>query len=197
MFLAFEGMNVFQFIVWFFIYSFLGWCMECVVIKVQLGYWENRGFAKLPFCIIYGFGILGALVVFQPFAKNIVLLYIAGCVGGTAFEYVVAMVMIKLFGELWWNYDHKRFNYKGILCLQSSLAWGAIAVLLHYVFNIRVKMLVMAINPTVCKVLGIVLLVSYSVDFTHQFFVSIQEKKNKNVSENALAKKEAVNEGSN
>jgi len=59
----FSDLNIYQFIVWFFIYSFLGWCMECVVIRVQLGYWENRGFAKLPFCVIYGFGCLGIYTV--------------------------------------------------------------------------------------------------------------------------------------
>ena len=40
----------------FFLYSFLGWCMECVVIRREKGEWENRGFVRSPFCIIYGFG---------------------------------------------------------------------------------------------------------------------------------------------
>ena len=92
----FSDLNIYQFIVWFFIYSFLGWCMECVVIRVQLGYWENRGFAKLPFCVIYGFGCLGAFTLFAPFAGNPPALFFAGCVGGTVFEYIVAMVMIKI-----------------------------------------------------------------------------------------------------
>lgn len=53
--ITFREMNVNQLAVWFFIYSFFGWAMECIVIRKQLGYWENRGFAKLPFCVIYGF----------------------------------------------------------------------------------------------------------------------------------------------
>ncbi len=40
--------------------------MECVVIRKQLGYWENRGFAKLPFCVIYGFGTFIAFNIFAP-----------------------------------------------------------------------------------------------------------------------------------
>lgn len=192
---SFSDMNIAQFIVWFFIYSFLGWCMECVVIKVQLGYWENRGFAKLPFCIIYGFGVVGALVVFQPFANNLFLLYLAGCIGGTAFEYVVALLMISLFGELWWNYDHKRFNYKGILCLQSSLAWGAICVLLHKVINVRIKHLVFMINPKVVYVLAFVLFTAYSIDFARQFYISRNTKKNKCVQDDSNCEKVQKNEG--
>lgn len=179
----FSDMNIYQFIVWFFTYSFLGWCMECVVIRVQLGYWENRGFAKLPFCVIYGFGCLGAFTLFAPFANNPLALFFAGCIGGTIFEYIVAMVMIKLFGELWWNYDHKRFNYKGILCLQSSLAWGVICVLLFMVINVRIKFMVHAINPMVVRPLAVLLFVSYTVDFVHQFYRSLRDKNEGNNTE--------------
>lgn len=179
----FSDLNIYQFIVWFFTYSFLGWCMECVVIRVQLGYWENRGFAKLPFCVIYGFGCLGAFTLFAPFANNPLALFLAGCIGGTIFEYIVAMVMIKLFGELWWNYDHKRFNYKGILCLQSSLAWGVICVLLFMVINVRIKFMVHVINPMVVRPLAVLLFVSYTVDFLHQFYRSLRDKNEGNNTE--------------
>ncbi len=173
----FNDMNVYQLIMWFFIYSFFGWCMECVVIRYQLGYWENRGFSKLPFCVIYGFGCLGAFTLFAPFSAHPVLLFFAGCIGGTAFEYAVAMVMIKLFGELWWNYDHKRFNYKGILCLESTIAWGVICVLLFKIVNVKIKHMVLAINPIVVRVVSLVLLTAYLVDFIHQFYRSIMDKK--------------------
>lgn len=74
--ITFRSMNISQLVIWFFIYSFLGWCMECVVIRKQLGYWENRGFAKLPFCVIYGFGTLIAFNIFKPIEHNYIALYI-------------------------------------------------------------------------------------------------------------------------
>lgn len=187
----FRDMNVYQCILWFFIYSFFGWCMECVVIRVQLGRWENRGFAKLPFCIIYGFGCLGAFILFAPFAHHPLVLFAAGCIGGTLFEYAVAMVMIKLFGELWWNYDHKRFNYKGILCLQSTLAWGVICVLLFMVVNVRIKHLVSAIDMRIVRPLSIILLMSYTVDFLCQFYHSRMNKKREDA-EDGIGRKEHV-----
>ena len=69
--ITFRSMNISQLVIWFFIYSFLGWCMECVVIRKQLGYWENRGFAKLPFCVIYGFGTLIAFNIFKAISSKI------------------------------------------------------------------------------------------------------------------------------
>ena len=100
-----------------------------------------------------------------------------------ALWYIVAMVMIRLFGELWWNYDHKRFNYKGILCLQSSIAWGVICVLLFTVINVRIKEVVHAINPMVVKPLAVLLFVSYSIDFARQFYHSIKDKNSEKNSE--------------
>ncbi len=165
----FKGMNINQFVVWFFIYSFLGWCMECVVIKHQLGYWENRGFAKLPFCVIYGFGVFFAFILFKPIEHNLIALYIAGAIGATAFEFLTAQVMLKLFGEVWWNYDHLRFNYKGIICLQSTIGWGFVAVLVFGIANDYIQKLVCMINPKVCVALSMVLVLSYVSDFVYHF----------------------------
>lgn len=166
---TFRGMSLGQLVVWFFIYSFCGWAMECVVIRKQLGYWENRGFAKLPFCVIYGFGTFIAYNIFAPIEHNYIALYIAGCICATAFEYLTAQVMLKLFGEVWWNYDHLKFNYKGILCLESTLAWGLLAVFIFGVFNRLVENLVFAIDTRVVSVIAIVLVVSYICDFGYHF----------------------------
>ena len=130
---TFHGMNMSQLALWFFIYSFCGWAMECVVIRIQLGRWENRGFAKLPFCVIYGFGVFIAYHLFQPIEHNYVALYIWGCIAATIFEYLTAQVMLRLFDEVWWDYTHKKINYKGILCLQSTLGWGFLAL---FIFGI-------------------------------------------------------------
>lgn len=171
--LSFHGMNIGQMVIWFFIYSFCGWAMECVVIRIQLKRWENRGFAKLPFCVIYGFGVLIAMVLFMPIKDNIIAVYIAGCIGATIFEYLTAMVMIRLFGEVWWNYDHLRFNYKGILCLQSTLGWGFLAVFVFFVLNNMIENFVKIIPPAIANVIGMVLVLSYILDFVYHFVKNI------------------------
>ena len=166
---TFHEMNPGQFAVWFFIYSFLGWCMECIVIRHQLGRWENRGFAKLPFCVIYGFGAFFALNLFEPIKNNYLLLYIASSIGATAFEFVVAKVMLKLFGEVWWNYEHLPFNYKGILCLQSTLGWGFVGVFIVGFLNKVLEAFVKSLDLRFVTILGAVLTVSYVIDFSFNF----------------------------
>lgn len=166
---TFHGMNLGQLALWFFIYSFFGWAMECVVIRIQLGRWENRGFAKLPFCVIYGFGTFIAFNIFAPIQNNFVALYFAGAVCATILEYLVAQVMLKLFGEVWWNYDHLPFNYKGILCLESTVGWGFLALFIFGFFNRLVEAFVFSINPAIAATIGAVLSVLYILDFTCNF----------------------------
>lgn len=170
---TFHGMNLGQLALWFFIYSFCGWVMECIVIRIQLGRWENRGFARLPFCVIYGFGVLIAYHIFAPIEHNYIAIYFAGCICATAFEYLTAKVMLKLFGSVWWNYDHKRFNYKGILCLESTLAWGLLAIFIFGFFNRLVEGAVFLMDSKAAAMAGTVLAVAYITDFTMNFMKNL------------------------
>lgn len=173
---TFHGMHLGQLALWFFIYSFCGWVMECIVIRIQLGRWENRGFARLPFCVIYGFGVWIAYHIFAPIEHNYIAIYLAGCVCATAFEFVTAKIMLKLFGSVWWNYDHKRFNYKGILCLESTLGWGVLAVFIFGFFNRLVEGFVLSMNPELASMAGAVLAVAYITDFTTNFVRNLSLK---------------------
>lgn len=81
-----------------------------------------------PFCIIYGFGAMLGYALLRPFAGNYVVLYVVGAVAATAFEYLTALLMLRLFGTFWWDYTNKPFNYRGIICLESTLGWGLVSV---------------------------------------------------------------------
>ena len=109
----------------FFLYSFLGWVMECIVIRREKGHWENRGFAHSPFCIIYGFGSMLGYAALNPLADNLVLLFFVGALTATAFEYLVGRAMQRLFGDFWWDYSEKKFNYKRIIepIFTSQMIW--------------------------------------------------------------------------
>lgn len=149
----------------FFIYSFMGWVMECIVIRSEKGFWENRGFARVPFCIIYGFGAMLGYLLLKPFSHNYLLLYLVGAISATAFEYLTARLMLRLFGTFWWDYTNKPFNYKGILCLESTLGWGVIAVFLFAFMHQFVVGLSLAMPRTVGLMMAVVLSVVYAVDF--------------------------------
>jgi len=172
----FLGMRFSSFMLWIFIYSFLGWCMECIVIRRQLGYWENRGFVKLPFCIIYGIGCAIAIPMFAPIRNNIILLYFFGAFAATMFEFLTAKVMQKLFGKIWWDYSHLRYNYKGILCLESTLGWGCLAVFIVGFFNDILVVDINKLNSTFVLYISSALVILYVIDFGFHFYKSITKK---------------------
>lgn len=149
----------------FFIYSFFGWAMECVVIRRETGRWENRGFVHLPLCIIYGFGAMLGYAALRPIAHNYLLLYFTGALLATVLEYLTGRLMLRLFGKLWWDYSEKRLNYRGILCLESTAAWGAIAVLMFALVHRMVFSLVNRVPEPAAPLLAGGLCAAYLADF--------------------------------
>ena len=108
----------------FLVYSILGWVVESIYMSICNRRLTNRGFVRGPFCPIYGVGALSVFFLLRPFCHNLLLLYVLGCVFPTLLEYLTARLMLSMFGEVWWDYSEKPFNYKGILCLESTIAWG-------------------------------------------------------------------------
>ena len=159
------AMHISPYINLFFTFSFLGWVMECIVIRREKGAWEKRGFVHAPFCIIYGFGAMLGYMLLQPIAHNYVLLYIVGAISATIFEYLTALLMLRIFGEFWWDYTNKPFNYKGIICLESTLAWGVVALLVLGFLHDFLLQRLLYIPAQFSNILAVVLVVGYSVDF--------------------------------
>ncbi len=124
------GYDLYHLIACFFLFSIIGWMVESVYMSFCNKKLTNRGFMTGPFCPIYGVGATLGYIILHPLAKNLIMLYIVGAALATVFEFLVARVMMKLFGEVWWDYNEKFCNYKGVVCLESTLAWGLYAVII-------------------------------------------------------------------
>lgn len=105
------GTDIYHIVQWFFIYSILGWVVESIYMSFCEKRWVNRGFIFGPICPIYGFGAVAAYFILEPLAGNYVVLFIAGSLLATGWEWFVAKVMLHIFGEVWWDYSNKPFNY--------------------------------------------------------------------------------------
>ena len=124
------GYDFYHLISCFFLFSILGWMVESIYMSLCNKKLTNRGFMTGPFCPIYGVGAVVGYIVLHPLADNVILLYIVGAVLATVFEFLVAKLMLRLFGEVWWDYNEKPYNYKGLVCLESTIAWGFYAVII-------------------------------------------------------------------
>lgn len=78
--------------------------------------------------------------------------------------------MHKIFGEIWWDYTDKPFNYKGILCLESSIAWGFYTIGLFVFLHGFVEGIVNGIPIVAGKAVGGFLAVLFLLDFADAFY---------------------------
>ena len=143
----------------------------------------NRGFGKGPFCPIYGFGAVIGYLVLSPFKGNLVMVYFLGAFLATTFEYIVGQGMIRFLGELWWDYNEKPFNYKGIICLESTIAWGFYAVGIVAFLQGKVINFIDTVNYTwgirFIYAVMIVVVIDYAIQLMKVFNVDLKEQKEK------------------
>lgn len=167
------GTDMYHIIHWFFVYSILGWLVESIYMSFCNRKITNRGFIRGPICPIYGFGALTVYFFLKPFSGNYILLYFCGSFLATLLEFLTAKLMIKIFGEVWWDYNDKPFNYKGILCMESTIAWGFYTVFMFTFLQRFVEAVVNGYSIQFGIRLGTIIIVYFTFDFT----ISMMEAK--------------------
>lgn len=173
------GIDGYEVVMWFLTYSMMGWLVESIYMSFCNHKITNRGFAKGPFCPIYGFGALTVFFILRPYSDNSILLFFLGSFLATTLEFLTALVMKHIFGEIWWDYHEKPFNYRGIICLESSIAWGFYTLFLFMFLQNIVAAFVAMIPVRAGRVIGNLILIGYIMDFS----ATIYRQKKENLRE--------------
>lgn len=105
-----ENYSITEWIAFFFIYSFLGWCIESAIVSFNKRKLTNRGFLKGPMLPLYGSGAVIMLLSTLWAKDNYVLVYICGTIGATALEYVTGVLMEMMFNMRYWDYSNKKIS---------------------------------------------------------------------------------------
>lgn len=164
-----QSYHLTQWVLFFFIYSFIGWVWECCFVSVRKRRWVNRGFMYGPMLPIYGFGALAVLISTIRVRDSIPLIFLFGMVGATLLEYVTGAVMERLFNVKYWDYSNQKFNLNGYICLTSSLGWGLFSVLLVKFVHVPIEGAVLKIPTIIAEGIAFVLTVAATVDVTQSF----------------------------
>lgn len=190
------GYDMYHLISCFFLFSILGWMVESIYMSFCNRKITNRGFMTGPFCPIYGVGATVGYIVLHPLADNMLALYIVGAILATAFEFLVAKLMLRLFGEVWWDYNDKFCNYKGVICLESTLAWGVYAVvIITFLFDKVMSFVDKYPHAWGVKIISFVFVMAL-LDFGYHFAVAVkpvehekekQDRKNRQTGQNRKA----------
>ncbi len=166
--------KAFQWLFFFYLYCFFGWCFESAYVSLKSGKPVNRGFMRGPFLPLYGSGAIMMLVVSMPFQDHVFLTYIAGVIGATVLEYITGVMMEALFKVRYWDYSNQKFNFQGHICLSSSIAWGFLTILMTRVIHRPVERFAMMIPGNVLFPVTMLLTVYIVVDFTLSFKAAME-----------------------
>ena len=82
-----------------------------------------------PFSIVWGLAIVMATILLHKYRKKPDrTLFLAGTLLGGAYEYICSVFTELVFGKVFWDYSHIRFNLGGRINLLYCFFWGIAAV---------------------------------------------------------------------
>ncbi len=158
-------------LVFFFIYSFIGWLIEVGYRSYTRGAFVNAGFLRGPFVPIYGFGALLVIMISElfPGACFFIEFILFGAVL-SFLEYMVGFFGEQYFKIKLWDYSENSFNLHGRICLLYSLFWAAMATLLINFIHPALEVLIAEPGSGVTGTIVTILLIALMVDFTVSVF---------------------------
>lgn len=128
-------MTLNQLLFYLIIYSFFGWCLESVYKTILERKFVNSGFLYGPFCPIYGFGAVIMILILSKMNQNIFFMFLVCMVLLTIWEYIVGVLLEKIFKIKYWDYSDLRFNLSGRICLKNSIYWGILGVIFTFIIH--------------------------------------------------------------
>ena len=159
--------DIWHIIIYFFVYSFLGWVWETAYGLVRERRFIYPGFLFGPYCPIYGFGVLLLLVALTPLYETLPLLFAVAFVVMSALEYATSYVLEKLFHQRWWDYSHERFNLHGRIALKSSLFWAMMSVVIVVLIQPQVVSLTNTILASAGQWVPLTVVAIMTIDAVH------------------------------
>lgn len=163
-----------QWVIFFFIYCFIGWIWECSYVSIRTKKLTNRGFMRGPVLPIYGFGAVLMVWVGLPLMAHPVIMFFVGLLCASTMEYFTGDIMQRLFKVRYWDYTGCLLNIKGHVCLKASLAWGTFTLLMNYFVHKPIERLVLGVSDNVIHVIAFIGTILFVADYSVAFKTAME-----------------------
>ncbi len=162
--------TVINYIFMFFIFSAIGWAIECTYRSLGERKIINSGFLFGPMCPIYGTGCLVFELILtpicQPIEKRLIPVLLLGMLLADIVEYGTSYIMEKLFNARWWDYSENFLNLHGRICFKHTCYWAIFAFVYTYIISPIYEYLLSFIPQQIRTIAVIVILLILAVDLT-------------------------------
>lgn len=177
--MIFDDITIFHVIVFFAIYSFMGWIIEVVYRSITQRQLINAGFLYGPFVPLYGFGA-GFIIFLESFIHPwpLPVKFIAYGIILTIIEYFTDFILEKMFKLKLWDYADNKFNLHGRVCLLFSILWAVMATVFITFIHPAVSRYVQLLERPFLHILPLVLVIYGVTDLVFSI-ISITEFRKK------------------
>lgn len=138
----------------FFLYSIFGFIFEHLVYLV-MDYKGDSGFLYGPYTPVYGIGVILIFIISDFIFKNLnankliqtIIIFITIIVVLSLIELLGGILIEKIFKTTFWDYSNMKYHLGKYICLEVSLVWGFLGILLIYIIKPLTDKLINIIPP--------------------------------------------------
>lgn len=159
------NIKAYDLLIYYIIYSFLGWCAEVGYAYKHQRKFVNRGFLHGPLCPIYGAAVLSVILTLSNFHYNLFIMLIIATLMTSFIEYFTGLLLEKLFKTKYWDYTEDPLNLHGRICLPFSIMWGIVSLLIVHIIHPLVISAVCIIPEGIRIDFSIMLFIILFIDF--------------------------------
>ncbi len=143
---------------------------------------------------MYGIGAI-LMIWAGQLSNNPIVIFIMAFLIFSVWEYLVAVIIEKLFKTKYWDYSKLKFNIQGRVCLKNSLYWGILGVLLIYIIQPVINNFTDMIPHDILVYVDVILMIAILVDTVITIFrIMFIDKKIRQVLEIGETIKEKIAE---
>lgn len=179
------------FFTYFILYSFTGWVLESVYKTLAQKKFVNSGFLNGPLCPIYGFGAIIMILSLNFLKERPLLLFVAAFFILSVWEYIVGILLEKIFKTKYWDYSYLKYNFQGRVCLKNSIYWGILGVIFICLVHPIVEKLINMVDINILFYVNITVAILTLIDLIISVIaVTNFENMVKNINDMGIAIKE-------
>ena len=152
-------MNILMDFVFFSIIGFISEVIYCSLNK------RKSGKALYgPWCPLYGLGGLLIISIVSHVPENMFIIYLVSVLVSSFTEYLVSVILEMIFDMKWWDYSFKKFNLNGRICLENSLLFGVLGILIFYFYLPLKDYMISICDPLLLKIIVYLLFTAMCID---------------------------------
>ena len=159
----------------FFVFAFVGWCLEVVMFLYKTHDFVNRGTLLGPWLPIYGVGCVAILVLYtktvlKKFLKEPLLLFFNIMVLCGLLEFFTSLLLEMTTGLKYWDYKGHLLSIDGRVCLENIFEFGVGGLLCVYLFAPKLNTIIEKVDRKKLAICLSVLVMLFITDLVYTKF---------------------------